>query len=70
MRFYVSVLGYGHKREIEGRKVGIKEGRKEGRKEGIKEEKIIIAKKMKKSGQSIDYINEMTGLTIEEITKL
>lgn len=54
----------------EGKRKGEIEGRKVGIKEGIKEEKIIIAKKMKKSGQSIDYINEMTGLTIEEITKL
>jgi predicted transposase/invertase (TIGR01784 family) len=37
---------------------------------GIQAEKISIAKKMKAHGDSIEYIAEMTGLSINEINKL
>ena len=49
-----------------GIKKGIKEGREKGRKEGIKE----IAKKMKEKGEDTKYIQEITGLTEEEIKAL
>ena len=55
-------------------KKGLEEGRKEGRKEGMKEgmEKGIkkIAKKMKEKGEDTKYIQEITGLTEEEIKAL
>ena len=59
------------KAKEEGIKEGIKEGREEGREEGIKkgreEEKLAIARNMKKLGLDIDIIIEATGLSKEEI---
>ena len=40
------------------------------KKQGIKEGQSRIAKKLKDSGQKIEYISEMTGLSIEEIEKM
>ena len=48
----------------------IDEGLEKGRKEGREEEKLITAKKMKDKGSSIDFIVEITGLSIEDIEKL
>ena len=45
-------------------------GREKGLKEGQKSEQLKIAKKMKDNGQSMDFIQEMTGLSIEEIKNL
>ena len=49
-----------------GLKKGIEQGREQGREEGIKE----IAKKMKEKGTDIKFIQEVTGLTEEEINAL
>ena len=45
-------------------------GHESGLKEGQKSEQLKIAKKMKDNGQSMDFIQEMTGLSIEEIKNL
>ena len=45
-------------------------GYEEGIEDGRKEEKIQIAKKMLKKGNSIEDICDITGLSIEEIEKL
>ena len=49
---------------------GRQEGKQEGKKEGRKEEKLRIAKKMKSKSMSIKEIEELTGVTKEEIVKL
>ena len=58
----------------EGHAEGLKEGRAEGLKEGLEkgraEEKIENAKKMKDKGSPLDFIADITGLTIEEINNL
>ena len=58
----------------EGRAEGLKEGRAEGLMEGLEkgraEEKIENAKKMKDKGSPLDFIADITGLTIEEINNL
>jgi predicted transposase/invertase (TIGR01784 family) len=59
---------YGAKRE--GLREGKLEGLREGKLEGKQEEKIEIAQKMKNRGLPVDQITELTGLSIEEITKL
>ena len=41
-----------------------------GAERGAKEEKIVIAKKLKKLGLGMDTISESTGLTLEEIASL
>lgn len=48
---------------------GREEGHKEGRKVGRKEEKAESAKKMLAKGMSIELIEEITGLSKEEILK-
>ena len=53
-----------------GLEKGIKEGREKGRKEGRKEGIKEIAKKMKEKGEDTKYIQEITGLTEEEIKAL
>ncbi|WP_133511553.1 JAB domain-containing protein [Candidatus Thiosymbion oneisti] len=44
--------------------------RNEGKEEGRKEEKIEMAKAMKRKGMDIQDIEDISGLTIEEIQKL
>ncbi len=39
-------------------------------KQGREEEQLKIAKKMKEKGQSVEFIQEMTGLSMEEIEQL
>ena len=51
-------------------KLGREKGLEEGLKEGQKSEQLKIARKMKDNGQSMDFIQEMTGLSIEEIKNL
>ena len=50
-------------------KAGKEYERKEGRKEGKKEKSIEIAKKMKEKGFDVDSIQELTGLSKNEIKK-
>ena len=46
------------------------EGLREGRLEGIQEEKSTMAKKMKAMGMSLDDIQSISGLSLEDIEKL
>ncbi|WP_300755317.1 Rpn family recombination-promoting nuclease/putative transposase [uncultured Brachyspira sp.] len=54
----------------EGIKEGIKKGIKEGMEKGIEQEKISLAKNMKKENIDINIISKVTGLSIEEIKSL
>ena len=56
--------------EAKGLAKGLAKGREEGREEGVKQEKIAIARAMKQHGDDIDYIAAITGLTLNEISKL
>ncbi len=50
----------------EGKEAGYAEGRAEGRVEGLRESAI----KMLKAGVDVDFIQEMTGLSHDEINNL
>ena len=54
----------------EGKAEGKAQGRAQGRTEGKAEEKKEIAKKMKEKGLSIELIQEITNLSLEEIESL
>ena len=54
----------------EGRKEGLTEGRKEGLAEGHKETALSIAQNLLKSGMSPAFIQQVTGLTEQEIKQL
>lgn len=54
----------------EGREVGRQEGLEEGRQEGRQEERRAIARQMKQAGISNTQINQLTGLSDEEIARL
>ena len=56
--------------KLEGIREGVEKGKLEGIKEGIKERNYTIAKDMKSKNMDIKLISEITGLTIEEISKL
>ncbi len=53
-----------------GLKQGLERGRHEGRIDGLEKGRIMIAKKMKKAGITIDKIIECTGLSEKEIDNL
>ena len=55
---------------LEGRAEGREEGLAEGRAEGRKEEKMIIAKKLKGLGLSLEAITQATGLTEADVENL
>ena len=46
------------------------DGHESGLKEGQEQEQLKIAKKMKEKGQSLEFIQEITDLSMEEIEKL
>ena len=54
----------------EGRAEGLKEGHEKGIAEGEQRKNLENAKKMKDKGSPLDFIADITGLTIEEIEKL
>ena len=54
----------------EGRKEGKKEGKKEGREEGKKQKQIEIAKELLKENMTVNKIEKITGLSIEEIKQI
>ena len=56
--------------KMEGRAEGRAEGIKEGKEQGRKEAQLDIARNLKKTGISIDLIEQSTGLSIEEINSL
>ena len=53
-----------------GYKSGHEEGIKEGKKEGIEQKAIEVATKLLQSGVALDFISEITELSIEEIKTL
>ena len=53
-----------------GNQIMLEEERRLGREEGIKENQISMAINMKNKNMDIELISELTGLSIEEITKL
>ena len=55
---------------LKGLQKGKKEGKEEGIKEGKKEERMILARRMKKANFDISVIQEITKLSSEEIEKL
>ncbi|MBQ5512756.1 MAG: hypothetical protein IIT83_03625, partial [Bacteroidales bacterium] len=60
--------------KVDGRAEGLAEGRAEGRAEGLAEgehqKSIDIARKMKSANLDVDFISNMTGLSIAEIEKI
>ena len=70
---YNKRVGYEHgmKDGMEkGMKQGIEKGMKQGMEKGEKSKALKIAYKMKAHGDSIEYIIDMTGLSIDEINEL
>ena len=63
---YAKEHGYNDGYE-EGRKKGRNEGRKEGRDEGKRQNQLEIAKKLLQENMKLEKIEEITGLSIEEI---
>ena len=53
-----------------GLKDGMEQGIKEGIEQGIQQEKIAIAKNMKKQNIDIKVISDITGLSIKKIEEL
>ena len=56
--------------EEKGIEKGREEGIEKGREEGREEEKLNMAKNMKRDGCSHKYISKITGLGLEDIEKL
>jgi predicted transposase/invertase (TIGR01784 family) len=54
----------------EGREEGRLEGKREGRLEGKLEGKLEVARSMKQQSFNVEMIQQMTGLTMDEIEKL
>jgi DNA repair protein RadC len=54
----------------EALKLGEKKGRQEGKKEGERSKAVKMARKMKKSGESIEKILKYTGLSKKEVEEL
>jgi predicted transposase/invertase (TIGR01784 family) len=46
------------------------EGREEGMEQGIEKEKLIIAKNLLEKGSTIEFVHEITGLSLEEVKSL
>jgi DNA repair protein RadC len=71
---YIEIERLKHEALKLGEQIGRKEGRKEGKKigmeKGMKKRDKEIAKAMKKKGTEIEFISEITGLSIDEIKKL
>ena len=55
---------------INGKKEGLEEGMKQGLEKGMKQEKISIAKEMKKNNFPVELIEKMTGLSKGEIKQI
>lgn len=53
-----------------GTEKGLKEGLQQGIEQGIEQNKIDIAKNMISKGIDINFISEITGLSIEKINIL
>ena len=54
----------------EGMKQGLEDGLKQGLEKGMKQEKISIAKEMKKNNLPVETIKKITGLSEQEIKQI
>ncbi|NUW67094.1 Rpn family recombination-promoting nuclease/putative transposase [Vibrio coralliilyticus] len=54
----------------QGEEQGIQKGRQEGRQEGLQEAQLEIAKKMLLAGSELTFIQDVTGLSEDELTTL
>ena len=52
------------------KKQGIAEGMQKGMKQGLQKGRLAIAKAMKKTGATDEFISQCTGMTPEEISNL
>lgn len=55
---------------LNGLQKGLQKGKKEGRLEGKEEERMTLARRMKKANFDVSVIQEITKLSSEEIEKL
>ncbi len=69
-KYYNSYIATIENKYEEGIEKGLKKGREEGKQEGIEESKLIIAKNMLKTGINEKTINQVTGLSFEQIKAL
>jgi len=51
----------------EGREEGLEEGEEIGREKGMEQEKLIIAKNLLAEGSTPEFVQRITGLSLEEI---
>jgi predicted transposase/invertase (TIGR01784 family) len=51
-------------------KVGFDKGVQQGIEQGVEKEKLDIARKMRKIGQSVDFIAEVTGLNVDVVQSI
>ncbi len=58
------------KGKAEGRAEGLEEGIAKGKAEGREEEKVEVAKNLLALGTDINIVHQVTGLSLEEISKL
>jgi predicted transposase/invertase (TIGR01784 family) len=54
----------------DGREEGIEIGLKQGREEGLEEVKLIIAKNLLAKGSTIEFVHDITGLSLEKIKEI
>ena len=54
----------------QGLEQGLQQGREQGREEGQRLQQVRIAQSLKRSGSPVDFIAEITGLTIAEVEAL
>lgn len=71
IRDYNSTIVYNRKEGLkEGLEKGLKEGLKEGLKKGAEDKAIEIALKMLENGSDVNFIADVTGLSVEKINEI
>lgn len=71
LRDYRSSILYATETGLQkGIKKGIKKGREEGRKEGREENKLQIARNLLSKNMSLEFVAEVTGLSVTDIKKI
>jgi predicted transposase/invertase (TIGR01784 family) len=71
IRDYNSTILYNRQEGLkEGLEKGLKEGLKEGLKKGAEDKTIEIALKMLENGSDVNFIADVTGLSIEKINEI
>jgi predicted transposase/invertase (TIGR01784 family) len=73
-RIEAGVMAAAEEKMVAARDEGIREGEEKGklvgREEGVREEKIETAKKMLRKKTSLEMIEDITGLSVDEIKRL